>query len=212
MMLWYVMHYTSKQEDRVQRSLEFVRQMLKASYNVQLWVPKVCFREVCVGKIIQHSLRMFPGYAFVGIDDMVPENVRLCFALTFDRLDPKMGLLKVNTKVRGWTFYTLNSVEVTTIRHQECMYVQDMKSRLKVGDPVEIIGGLFKGFQGRVKKIENKIVFVSILYMQSGAIVKVKRRDVRVLGMRTAKGFEYFLSILQFKKIKMENVIVDAVK
>ncbi len=207
---WYILKYRAKQEEYVKRVIAYIIEVNRFDLSPNFWVPMLRFSEAQGKKIIAHKLRMFPSYGFVGLKKSVEDEVRTSFLYKLDVVKT-FAILREGTKT-GWRYYKLTPAEFGVVKLQERLGKRSPQVFIRVGEPVEIRTGLFKGVQGVVERIEKDSIFVSILFMGTYTIIEENRLNLLRLGVRTFNGIKKALKIVPHKSghdsAKMSEVYV----
>jgi len=131
---------------------------------------------------------MYPGYGFLGFRRFkISEKDILIFLERFEKSDISFNVLKYLNKKCKWQYYKVQPYEISAIRKYEKYGWDDTRERLEVGSAGEIKRGLFEGMKGVIVRIGSKDdVYVSLKFMGTDTLVKVNRKDICELGVRTS--------------------------
>ena len=156
---WYVAHTYSGYENKVKTSLEKIvenRGLGNLIYDIKVPVETIVEKDGDKEKVIESKI--FPSYVFVKMI-MTDESWHAVRNIT------------------GVTGFVGPGSRPTPLSEQEVldMNIEDVKVQLafKVGDDVNVISGLFEGYDGTVQAISDDLKIVTVL-------VKRGRRDMPV--------------------------------
>ena len=156
---WYVAHTYSGYENKVKTSLEKIvenRGLGNLIYDIKVPVETIVEKDGDKKKVIESKI--FPSYVFIKMI-MTDESWHAVRNIT------------------GVTGFVGPGSRPTPLSEQEVldMNIEDVKVQLafKVGDDVNVISGLFEGYDGTVQAISDDLKIVTVL-------VKRGRRDMPV--------------------------------
>ena len=156
---WYVAHTYSGYENKVKTSLEKIvenRGLGNLIYDIKIPVETVIEKDGDKEKT--EEIKIFPSYVFIKMI-MTDESWHAVRNIT------------------GVTGFVGPGSRPTPLYDKEVidMNIEDVKVQLsfKVGDEVEVISGLFEGYDGTVQSISDDLKTVTVL-------VKRGRRDMPV--------------------------------
>lgn len=156
---WYVAHTYSGYENKVKTSLEKIvenRGLGNLIYDIKIPVETVIEKDGDKEKT--EEIKIFPSYVFIKMI-MTDESWHAVRNIT------------------GVTGFVGPGSRPTPLSDKEVidMNIEDVKVQLsfKVGDEVEVISGLFEGYDGIVQSISDDLKTVTVL-------VKRGRRDMPV--------------------------------
>lgn len=156
---WYVAHTYSGYENKVKSSIEKVvenRALGHLIYDVKVPVTTIIEKNGDKEKVIEE--KVYPSYVFVKMI-MTDESWHAVRNIT------------------GVTGFVGPGSRPTPLTEQEVldMNIEEVKVQLafKVGDEVNVISGLFEGYDGTVQAISDDLKIVTVL-------VKRGRRDMPV--------------------------------
>ena len=156
---WYVAHTYSGYENKVKTSLEKIvenRGLGNLIYDIKIPVETVIEKDGDKEKT--EEIKIFPSYVFIKMI-MTDESWHAVRNIT------------------GVTGFVGPGSRPTPLSDKEVidMNIEDVKVQLsfKVGDEVEVISGLFEGYDGTVQSISDDLKTVTVL-------VKRGRRDMPV--------------------------------
>jgi len=156
---WYVAHTYSGYENKVKTSLEKIvenRGLGNLIYDIKVPVKTIVEKDGDKEKVIESKI--FPSYVFVKMI-MTDESWHAVRNIT------------------GVTGFVGPGSRPTPLTEQEVldMNIEDVKVQLAfaVGDDVNVISGLFEGYDGTVQAISDDLKIVTVL-------VKRGRRDMPV--------------------------------
>ncbi len=156
---WYVAHTYSGYENKVKTSLEKIvenRGLGNLIYDIKVPVETIVEKDGDKEKVIESKI--FPSYVFVKMI-MTDESWHAVRNIT------------------GVTGFVGPGSRPTPLTEQEVldMNIEDVKVQLAfaVGDDVNVISGLFEGYDGTVQAISDDLKIVTVL-------VKRGRRDMPV--------------------------------
>ncbi len=156
---WYVAHTYSGYENKVKTSLEKIvenRGLGNLIYDIKVPVETIVEKDGDKEKVIESKI--FPSYVFVKMI-MTDESWHAVRNIT------------------GVTGFVGPGSRPTPLTEQEVldMNIEDVKVQLAfaVGDDVNVISGLFEGYDGVVQAISDDLKIVTVL-------VKRGRRDMPV--------------------------------
>lgn len=156
---WYVAHTYSGYENKVKTSLEKIvenRGLGNLIYDIKVPVETIVEKDGDKEKVIESKI--FPSYVFIKMI-MTDESWHAVRNIT------------------GVTGFVGPGSRPTPLSEQEVldMNIEDVKVQLafKVGDDVNVISGLFEGYDGTVQAISDDLKIVTVL-------VKRGRRDMPV--------------------------------
>lgn len=156
---WYVAHTYSGYENKVKTSLEKIvenRGLGNLIYDIKVPVETIVEKDGDKEKVIENKI--YPSYVFVKMI-MTDESWHAVRNIT------------------GVTGFVGPGSRPTPLSEQEVldMNIEDVKVQLafKVGDDVNVISGLFEGYDGTVQAISDDLKIVTVL-------VKRGRRDMPV--------------------------------
>ena len=156
---WYVAHTYSGYENKVKTSLEKIvenRGLGNLIYDIKVPVETIVEKDGDKEKVIESKI--FPSYVFVKMI-MTDESWHAVRNIT------------------GVTGFVGPGSRPTPLTEQEVidMNIEDVKIQLAfaVGDDVNVISGLFEGYDGTVQAISDDLKIVTVL-------VKRGRRDMPV--------------------------------
>ena len=170
---WYVAHTYSGYENKVKTNLEKIvenRGLGNLIYDIKVPVETIVEKDGDKEKVIESKI--FPSYVFIKMI-MTDESWHAVRNIT------------------GVTGFVGPGSRPTPLSEQEVldMNIEDVKVQLafKVGDDVNVISGLFEGYDGTVQAISDDLKIVTVL---------VKR------GRRLfTKFMHFFASALHFRAI-----------
>jgi len=178
-MKWYVLNYPSE-EDKLNRIVELIKNKLKLESGILIKIPFLKIKENVHGRTVQHRVRMFPGYGFLGISDNLKKEVHERFLRELDSYEYPVRVLKYSCR-DGWRYYALNREEWALILNMERGLFRG-SSKVKKGDVVRIEKGLFEGFDGIVERVRRDEIFVSIVFLGKVSLIRTDVNSVRLLG------------------------------
>ncbi len=156
---WYVAHTYSGYENKVKTSLEKIvenRGLGNLIYDIKVPVETIVEKDGDKEKVIESKI--FPSYVFIKMI-MTDESWHAVRNIT------------------GVTGFVGPGSRPTPLTEQEVldMNIEDVKVQLAfaVGDDVNVISGLFEGYDGMVQAISDDLKIVTVL-------VKRGRRDMPV--------------------------------
>ncbi len=156
---WYVAHTYSGYENKVKTSLEKIvenRGLGNLIYDIKVPVETIVEKDGDKEKVIESKI--FPSYVFIKMI-MTDESWHAVRNIT------------------GVTGFVGPGSRPTPLTEQEVldMNIEDVKVQLAfaVGDDVNVISGLFEGYDGTVQAISDDLKIVTVL-------VKRGRRDMPV--------------------------------
>ena len=156
---WYVAHTYSGYENKVKTSLEKIvenRGLGNLIYDIKVPVETIVEKDGDKEKVIESKI--FPSYVFIKMI-MTDESWHAVRNIT------------------GVTGFVGPGSRPTPLSEQEVldMNIEDVKVQLAfaVGDDVNVISGLFEGYDGTVQAISDDLKIVTVL-------VKRGRRDMPV--------------------------------
>ena len=156
---WYVAHTYSGYENKVKTSLEKIienRGLGHLIYDIKVPVETIIEKDGEKEKV--EEVKIFPSYVFIKMI-MTDESWHAVRNIT------------------GVTGFVGPGSRPTPLTEQEVqdMNIEEVKVQLsfKVGDEVDVIGGLFEGYSGVVTSISDDLKIVTVL-------VKRGRRDMPV--------------------------------
>ena len=156
---WYVAHTYSGYENKVKTSLEKIvenRGLGNLIYDIKVPVETIVEKDGDKEKVIENKI--YPSYVFIKMI-MTDESWHAVRNIT------------------GVTGFVGPGSRPTPLSEQEVldMNIEDVKVQLafKVGDDVNVISGLFEGYDGTVQAISDDLKIVTVL-------VKRGRRDMPV--------------------------------
>lgn len=156
---WYVAHTYSGYENKVKTNLEKIvenRGLGNLIYDIKVPVETIIEKDGDKEKVIESKI--FPSYVFIKMI-MTDESWHAVRNIT------------------GVTGFVGPGSRPTPLSEQEVldMNIEDVKVQLafKVGDDVNVISGLFEGYDGTVQAISDDLKIVTVL-------VKRGRRDMPV--------------------------------
>ena len=156
---WYVAHTYSGYENKVKTNLEKIvenRGLGNLIYDIKVPVETIVEKDGDKEKVIESKI--FPSYVFIKMI-MTDESWHAVRNIT------------------GVTGFVGPGSRPTPLSEQEVldMNIEDVKVQLafKVGDDVNVISGLFEGYDGTVQAISDDLKIVTVL-------VKRGRRDMPV--------------------------------
>ncbi len=156
---WYVAHTYSGYENKVKTSLEKIvenRGLGNLIYDIKVPVETIVEKDGDKEKVIESKI--FPSYVFIKMV-MTDESWHAVRNIT------------------GVTGFVGPGSRPTPLTEQEVldMNIEDVKVQLAfaVGDDVNVISGLFEGYDGTVQAISDDLKIVTVL-------VKRGRRDMPV--------------------------------
>ena len=156
---WYVAHTYSGYENKVKTSLEKIvenRGLGNLIYDIKVPVETIVEKDGDKEKVIESKI--FPSYVFIKMI-MTDESWHAVRNIT------------------GVTGFVGPGSRPTPLTEQEVldMNIEDVKVQLafEVGDDVNVISGLFEGYDGTVQAISDDLKIVTVL-------VKRGRRDMPV--------------------------------
>jgi transcription antitermination factor NusG len=185
MIYWYVATYAYRQEETVVKLMDNTKHHLGLdNWDVRFWVPRLKYKESRDGRVKFHDIRMFPGYAFVGLSSNYGTREEFeHYLLTLESTTAAVRVLKVMCKDGIRRFYRLSPIDIQIVYAKQVAGVKPRKTNLSVGEPVEIVGGLFNGSRGVVRRIKDDEIFVSTDFMGTTALVKVDYKGVKRLSI-----------------------------
>ena len=167
---WYVIHTYSGYEDRVAENLrQRIETMNMADKIFDVIVPKENQIEIKNGKRRIVERRIFPGYVLVQMD------------VTEDSWFVVRNTPNVTGFVGSGTTPTpIDENEVKFI--QKRMGVEEPKFKIDftVGEPVNIVDGPFKGFDGMVNDIDENKGKIKVLVNMFGRETPVELDSLQV--------------------------------
>lgn len=156
---WYVAHTYSGYENKVKANLEKIvenRALGHLIYDIKVPVETIVEKDGDKEKVIENKI--YPSYVFVKMI-MTDESWHAVRNIT------------------GVTGFVGPGSRPTPLSEREVldMNIEDVKVQLafKVGDEVNVISGLFEGYDGTVQSISEDLKIVTVL-------VKRGRRDMPV--------------------------------
>jgi transcription antitermination factor NusG len=204
MINWYVLTYAYRQEETVRQLIDSMQCRRRVEdWNIRLWVPRLKYREIRDGEVKLHDIRMFPGYAFIGLsEDFASRGKFERFLLTMEKETTAFRILKVLCKDGIRRFYRLDPMDIQIVVAKQKTGIKPQKSDLEVGEPVEIAGGLFDGSRGIVQRLKDGEVFVSTHFMGTTAMVKIDRKSLKRLGVKSLYDYQQMLKDLTWGAMK----------
>ena len=157
---WYVAHTYSGYENKVKASLEKIienRSLPHLIFDIKIPVETIIEKNGDVEKEVE--VKVFPGYVLIKMvmNDESWHAVRNITGVT--------GFVGPGSRPTP-----LTDEEVAALSIEQ---VQQVKLAFAVGDSVEVVGGLFAGYQGVVQSISEDLKNVTVL-------VKRGNRDMPV--------------------------------
>ncbi len=170
---WYVVKVISGKEAKIQKLMENEIQRNKLeNYVGQILVPTEKTFHIKDGKRIQKDKTLFPGYIYIEADlsGEFPHVVK--------SIPGVMGFL---SGVKGGDPMPLSKKEVNRILgklDELALNSGNVQIPFKVGDPITVTDGPFKGFDGVVEKVNPERSKVTV--------------SVRFFGRKTPLDLNYF--------------------
>ena len=150
---WYVLHTYSGYEDNVSRNLkQRIESMGMQEFIFDVMVPKEKKINMKNGKRVMVEERIYPGYILV---DMIVTDASWYVVRNTPNVTGFIGL--------GTTPTPVDPKEIDMLKKR--MGVEEPKFKIDVrkGDPVKIVDGPFKNFDGRVSEVDEAKGKVKVL-------------------------------------------------
>ena len=142
---WYVLHTYSGYEDNVARNLnQRIESMGMQEFIFDIMVPKEKKINMKNGKRVVVEERIYPGYILV---DMIVTDASWYVVRNTPNVTGFIGL--------GTTPTPVDPKEIDALKKR--MGVEEPKFKIDVrkGDPVKIVDGTFKNFDGKVEETDD---------------------------------------------------------
>ncbi len=142
---WYVIHTYSGYEDNVARNLrQRIESMDVQDYIHDVLVPKEKKVKVRAGKRVTVEERIYPGYVLV---NMVVTDASWYVVRNTPNVTGFIGL--------GTTPTPVDPSEIAAIKKRMGVNEPKYKVDYSIGEVVKLIDGPFKGFDGKIKEIDE---------------------------------------------------------
>ena len=167
---WYVLHTYSGYEENVKRNLEQRVDTFDMAEKIsQVLVPKEKKIKVKNGKRVTVEEKIFPGYVLV---EMVVTDDSWYVARNTPNVTGFVG--------SGTTPTPIDQKEIDSLMNR--MQVEDPSHKIDVAanDPVKIIDGPFKNFEGKVESVDEHRGKVKVLVSMFGRETPVELDALQV--------------------------------
>ncbi len=155
---WYVIHTYSGYEDNVKRNLQQrIESMDMQDYIFDVIVPTEKKVKIKAGKRVTVDERIYPGYVLV---NMIVTDASWYVVRNTPNVTGFIGL--------GTTPTPVNPAEIAEIKKRMGVDVPKHTINFAKGESVQIIDGPFKGFDGKVRGIDQDRGKVKVMVSMFG--------------------------------------------
>ena len=167
---WYVIHTYSGYEDAVANSLKQRVESLGVEDKIfNVLVPKEKKIKIKSGKRKTIEEKIYPGYVLV---EMIVTDDSWYIVRNTPNVTGFVGV--------GTTPVPISSQEIEILKKRMGMETPQYKIDVKAGDPVKIIDGPFKDFDGKVSEIDEERGKIKVLVNMFGRDTPVELDSLQV--------------------------------
>jgi transcriptional antiterminator NusG len=150
---WYVLHTYSGYEDNVARNLrQRIESMDMQDHIFDVMVPKEKKIKIKGGKRTVVEERIYPGYVLV---DMIVTDASWYVVRNTPNVTGFIGL--------GTTPTPVDPAEIEMLKKRMGVAEPKYKIDVKKNDPVKIVDGPFKNFDGKIEEVDDERGKVKVL-------------------------------------------------
>ncbi len=167
---WYVIHTYSGYEDAVAKALRQRVESLGMQDKIfNVIVPKEKKIKIKNGKRRIVEEKSYPGYVLV---EMIVTDDSWYVVRNTPNVTGFVGA--------GITPIPVSKEEIDNLKRRMAVEEPEYKIEVRVGEPVKIIDGPFKGFDGRVSEIDNERGKIKVLVNMFGRDTPVELDSLQI--------------------------------
>ncbi len=167
---WYVIHTYSGYEDAVAKALRQRVESLGMQDKIfNVIVPKEKKIKIKNGKRRVVEEKSYPGYVLV---EMIVTDDSWYVVRNTPNVTGFVGA--------GITPIPVSKEEIDNLKKRMAVEEPEYKLEVRVGEPVKIIDGPFKGFDGRVSEIDNERGKIKVLVNMFGRDTPVELDSLQI--------------------------------
>ena len=167
---WYVIHTYSGYEDAVAKNLKQRAESLDMEDKIfNVLVPKEKKIKIKSGKRKTVEEKIYPGYVLV---EMIVTDDSWYVVRNTPNVTGFVGV--------GTTPVPVSPKEVETLKQRMGVETPQYKIEVKAGDPVKVVDGPFKDFDGKVSEVDEERGKVKVLVNMFGRDTPVELDSLQI--------------------------------